>query len=119
MANINYLDLMHLPEGINSDDTHSLWVDIFKTIANVPPDESVIVTHAPWSWYPILYHFRCVINKSRRAFSDCVFVEGALSRSVGLSKRAVEVLSQFRPEVYEAINTHWDTPRARQYRKED
>jgi hypothetical protein len=126
MNPITHIDVGELETiGGRYEDRYGAYLKVFERIAQT--SGRILVTHAPWSWYPLLYHLQCSVARDMRYWFDhCRIVEGACQATLNsnqlpkLDRTAVEVLCSFRPETVDALwkcDMQWDPhiDRVRQY----
>lgn len=115
------LSLASMPQGQTYEDRYQGFLDIFKRIAGMPGGVIVTVSHAPYSWLPLLHHLNVITTEPRMFFQHDMLVSGVYLRAdAPLDRTALEVLCGFRPETADAlwkIDMQWRTPpgRVREY----
>lgn len=112
--------------GRRYQDTYGGWLDIFKTCATLPEEETLRVRGAPWSWVPLLWHLGAVhASPPREVFEQsCPLVKAVLSalpvsalpgdEIFSITRTQLEVLCAFRPETVDALwkcDMQWKTGR--------
>jgi hypothetical protein len=117
------IDLKPMPSGARYEDAYGKYLDIFKRVAETPPEVKVRVLYAPCSWVPLLVYLGAEVDSVQDFFDhDCVLrsmmtdSDGDYDGIGAVDRTMVEVLCGFRPECVDALwkcDMEWDCKRTR------